>query len=63
MNNQMKNSLIAIAHSNASIQQELTGAVVYSILKDSISKYEEEFKAEYDAALFRVSTLFPITIA
>lgn len=62
MNDLMKNSLIAIAYSNASIQQELTGAVLYSQIKNSIKKFEEDYKAEYEAALFRVGSIFSITV-
>ena len=62
MNESIKNGLIAVAWSNASVQQELNGAVIYSALKNSIDEFKNEFQAEHDAALFRVANHFSITI-
>jgi hypothetical protein len=62
MNNQMKMRLTGIAFNDALIQQELTGSVSLQMLKNSIKEYKAEFKAEYESAMFRVCTLFPITV-
>lgn len=62
MNNDIKNTFITILFAQARLDQSFTGQVSLQGLKNSIKKWKPKYKAEYDAALFRVCNCFDITV-
>ena len=62
MNIKTKNTLITLAIADIQLQQELVGKASYKRMAARVRKEAGNYQAEAEAAIFRASTLYSLSV-